>query len=305
MILPPVQQLTPEDLPQPPTPVQAAPPQPVDRLTPLLLALADHATPTIAQLLAEEVTLQTATGEACHQPQTCAQVLTLALAGAQVGVLRRMQVGERHEVVQGEVLIQEQLVPFSAVLERAETGQVAEIRLYASTLAWHYVLHNPHPVLELPTRPTETLNEPSSLGLQAYVDALTPQKLAEDPTAAGLIAADLRYHDAADGRFTVGAEANSQAIQTFLQHFTVTQVESRPPVARLNAAGDTWLVVERELTVQQQAPVVPLPPTREDLHLRTLEWVRVHEGKVAEIWGYSDPLALLQAVDLPRTPTLH
>ena len=265
----------------------------------LLVALANHATAEAAALLAPEVTLTTATDDACHQAGPCAEVLALVTHETLLQVDRVIQAGTTL-VVQASVRVHGQAVG-AVLLVETDKGLVTTVRHVGSTLPWRFLPRTPPAPLPEPTPPaTDVVRGPADPAAQTRAAALAPVDLAEDPTAHGLVEPDVRWHDMATGKTTVGAEDNRQALRAFLQHFTVVQAD----VVRVLSAG-TWLVVERTLTLELRAPVVPVPPTSEPLRVRMVDVVRLADGKVAEVWAYSDPFAFLPAVELPTIPTLH
>lgn len=285
--------------PAPPLPPPSQPPPPTPGEL-LLVALANHATADVLPLLATNATLTTAHDDTCVGAGPCAELLALVLDGTRLQVERLVHAGDRL-VVQGSARKDGSLLPFAAVVSQ-DAGRVTLARYYGSTVPWRFVPRSPALPLAAPPTPAaaDVVRGEPLTDAAKFADALAPANLAEDPTAHGLVAADVRWHDAATGKTTVGAEDNRQALRAFLQHFGLLTSE----VVAVHSAGP-WVVVERLLVVALEAPVVPVPPTLEVLRVRTLEIARVADGKVAEVWAYSDPVAFVAAVEMPAVATLH
>lgn len=294
-------------LPEPPTPVQevaqvtptvAEPPSQV--VDALLVALAAEDTPAVAGLLADDVAVTLANGVACAGAQPCAQAMTLALAASKLQILRRLHPTPTIDVLQGLAQVADRRVPFVAVLVTAH-DRVAEVRLYGNSLPWRYVLDAPKSPLGPPTdEPVEQVTAPPAFETGRFAAAFDPAVLAKDATASGLVADDLQYHDTTAGTETTTAVANQAAVRAFQQAF---DVEDSHLIAQ-HAAGE-WLVLEREVKLRQRAPVVPVPPSEEPLRVRTVEFLLIQQGKVVTVWGYSDPVAFLPAVEQAPIPALH
>ncbi len=280
------------------TPTTAEAPSRVDEA--LLVALAAHDTPTLATLLADDVSVTLANGEACTGTQACAQAIAGALAETKWRIVRRLQPAPNVAILQGLVELGPRRIPFAAVAVMAG-GRIVQVRAYANTLPWRYALDAPKAQLPVAaTEPVDNVAEPATFAAPTLAAAFDPALLATDATAAGQVALDMTYRDATAGTETKTALANQAAIRAFQDVFEVVATQAIGQFA----AGD-WLVLEREVTLRQRAPVVPLPPIDELLHVRTLEVLRVEHGKITQVWGYSDPLAFLPAVEQPPIPNLH
>ncbi len=284
--------------PQTVTPVVASAAKPV--VAPLLAALAAEDTPAVAALLADDVSVTLANGDACVGAQACGQAIARALVGTKLQVLRRLQPSAEVAVVQGLVEIAQRRVPFALVLRLAD-GRVAQARVYGATAPWRFTLDAPKtPLPPATSEPVDVVTAPPRFDAGPLAAAFDPATLARDATAAGLVAEQLTYHDTTSQRETTTAQANQAAIRAFAQAFAV---ESSALIGQ-HAAGD-WLVLEREVVLQQRAPVVPVPPSAEALHVRTLEFLLVQNRTITEVWGYCDPVAFAPAVEQPAIPALH
>ncbi len=280
------------------TPTTAEAPAHVDEA--LLVALAAHDTPTLATLLADDVSITLANGDACSGTQACAQAIAGALVETKWRILRRLQPAPTVAILQGLVEFGPRRIPFAAVAVMAG-GRIVQVRVYASTLPWRYALEAPKvPLPAMATEAVENIAEPATFAAPPLAAAFDPALLAMDATAAGQVALDVTYRDTTAGTETKTALANQAAIRAFQQVFAIVDSQAIGQFA----AGD-WLVLEREVTLRQRAPVVPLPPIDELLRIRTLEILRVEHGKIAQVWGYSDPLAFLPAIEQPPIPNLH
>lgn len=281
--------------PEPPTPVAAPSP-----LEPLITALATGATPTMAALLGEDVTLTLATGEACVGKPACEKALAQALSDAKVQVLRRLRTGANTDVLVGLVLVANRRVPFAAAVTSAD-GHIVQVRLYGDTSAWRFVLPPPKtPAPPLTDEPIDAVTVPPTFNIAEMAGAFDPDTLAKDATGGDHIAAAFVYRDTASGAETNTALANQAAIRAFRAAFDVQESE----VLARHGAGD-WLVIERAVTLQQRAPVVPVPPTLELMRAATLEVLLIQDQKIVQAWGYTDPVAFLPAVEQSPIPPLH
>ncbi len=292
------QPVTPVAVAAPVTPTQVEAPSPVVDL--LLAALAAEDTPTLAGLLAADVTVTLSNGDMCTGAQSCALAATQVLTATKLQILRRVHPSPTVDVVQGLAQVADRRVPFVAVLVTLH-DRVAQVRLYGNSMPWRYLLDPPKTPLGPPTaEPVDDVRVPAAFDVPRFVAAFDPAVLAKDATAAGLVAEDLLYHDTTAGTETTTAVANQAAIRAFAQAFDVQDTQ----LLGQHAAGQ-WLVLERDVTLRQRAPVVPVPPSDELLHLRTLEFLLIQQGKIAVVWGYADPVSFLPAVEQPPIPALH
>lgn len=265
----------------------------------LLLALADHATPTVAALLADDVSVTLATGETCVGREPCLRALA-GLGETKLQLLRRLQPAPDLAVLQGLAEVAGRRVPFAAVV--VTRGAVVQgIRVYAATQAWRFVLDPPSaPLPPATAEAVEEVDGPPAFDVQQFATACDPVLLAQDATAAGRIATELSYRDTTAGTETMTAAANQAAIRAFQAAFAVENAE----LLAAHGAGD-WLVVERVTSLRQRAPVVPVAPREELLHARTLEFALVQQGQIVQVWGYADPVAFAAAVEQPAIPPIH
>ncbi len=267
---------------------------------PLLVALAKDDTTTLVSHLADDVSVTLANDDACTGRAACAVALGKALEGVKVQVIRHLHVSARTDVIIGLALVASRRVPVAAVLVSAG-GKIQTVRVYGDTTAWRYILPPPKtPPAPLAHEPVDSVASPSTADGAALAAAFDPQALAKDALGHGRVAPALIYHDLARATETHGALENQAAIRAFLAAFDVKESQ----LLAHHAAGD-WLVLEREVTVVQRAPVVPVPPTEDLLRLRTLEVLLLAEGKISEVWGYSDPVALVPAVEQLPIPPIH
>ncbi len=290
--------VSPVAAPQPATPTAVLPEPPV--VEPLFVALAAHDSPTVASLLAPEVTVTLANGDTCAGAQACADAIAGALADTKLQRLRQLHVGPGVEIVQGLAEVAQRRVPFAAVFE-LRAGRIAAVRVYGTTAPWRFVLDAPKiPLAPATSEPIDVVTAVPTFDVARLAAAFDPALLARDATAAGLVAENLAYRDTTAGAETLTAVANQAAIRAFQQAFAVQDNQ----LIGQYAAGD-WLVLERDVTVRQRTPVVPVPLNEEVLRVRSLEFLLVQQGKIAEVWGYSDPVALLPAVEQLPIPPLH
>ena len=304
---------------QPPSPATASTAAPLEQeprnIDEFLAFLAEDDTSAAASWLADDATVTLANGDACSGALACRQALVQAMERLRPGeapslvIVREIAVSADLTLLQGLVDVQGReggavsRVPFAAVLVMPPDGQATQARVYANSAPWRYLEPAPKtpqpplPPLTLPTR--DDVAGPAHFDPAQFASALDPALLANDATASGLLADNVVYHDLTSGAETTTALANQAAIRAFQAAFAV--LESR--VIAQHAAGD-WLVIERETTLQQRAPVVPVPPTEEPLHVRTIEFAQIDNHKIIEIWGYSDPVAFLPAIAVAPIPVL-
>ena len=276
-----------------------APPVP-DPVADLITALAQQATATVAAALSADVTVALAGGETCTGRTTCAAALTEVLAGATVHLVRRLVSAPGTEVLQGFVVVEGRRVPFAAIVRLLPSAEVAELRVYGNSLAWRYWLPPPPDPAPPPQQRPERIDTAPTFAPAPFVAAFEPVRLAADATAGGLVAAGLQYHDTASGRETATAGGNRLEMTAFLQAFRLVSTH----LVAEHAAG-TWLVLERELQLEQRLPLVPLPPVREVLALRTLEILLIQNGQIVQVWGYSDPQLFWPVVAVAPILPLH
>ena len=289
--------ITPVLTPQSVTPAVAEVPSPVE---PLLVALAAQNTATMAQYLADDVSMTLAAGDACVGAPVCLEALGKALVGTDVQVLKRIAAQPDVDVVLGLVLVAQQRVPFAMML-LSQNGRVVTIRVYGNTAPWRFVPAPPKtPALPLTHEPVELVRGVPAFAAEAFAQTFDPVSLAKDATGGGQIAEQLLYHDTAGGTETHTALANQAGIRAFQVVFEVHESH----LVGAYAAGE-WLVVERDAALVQRAPVVPVPPTNEFLRARTLEVLWVQGKQIVQAWGYADPVAFLPAVEQPAIPAIR
>jgi steroid delta-isomerase-like uncharacterized protein len=114
----------------------------------------------------------------------------------------------------------------------------------------------------------------------------------------GLVAADIQRHSAATPGVVV---RNLDDFKAYLRNDLVAVPDSHQDIQQIVAEGDT-VAVRVVYTGTQTGPMGPFPPSGRTLELTFMGFLRIADGKVAEMWvEWDNVAALTQLGHMPPT----